>query len=374
MDKITIIGWYGTETIGDRAILGGILRVLSDKYMQYDLSIGSLFPFFSQRCLIEDESYYRELAGGHLGLIHIFDSTSVSALKREVESSTMLCFGGGPLMDISALEIMEYAFWYAHKHHVRTIVCGCGIGPLHKRKYIETVKRIIAIADVVLLRDSTSVETYHQLIGEKEIVSAIDPACFCVTHFVSTYSHELSKNNYVAMNFRDVANDEYSRQYVPRYKEYFARLIENELQKHENPIRLIPMHTFKQGGDDRYYLNEIKSLCTNGARVSVQNMPLSLFDTMKVYYEALYCYGMRFHAVLMQTLLSGRNFIIDYTDPARGKIVGLMRQLGIEDNYRNSYAALANGEMPILEDLPHVDRTILLRKIENYMEVYKQNL
>lgn len=372
MDKITIIGWYGTETIGDRAILGGILRILSQINTQFDLSIGSLFPFFTQRCLIEDEAYYRQLADGHLCSINIFDSTSVTALKKEVRNSNMLCFGGGPLMDISALEIMEYAFLYAHQCHVSTVIFGCGIGPLINRKYIEMVKRILNTADIVILRDATSVTTYHQLYGERNLVSAIDPACFCVTHFLSTSSRGTSPNNYVAMNFRDVTNDEYSRQYVSKYKDYFVDLIENELKKHEYPILLVPMHTFKQGGDDRYYLNEIASSCSDHQRVLVQNKSLSLRDTMKVYYEASYCYGMRFHAVLMQTLLTSRNFVIDYTDPERGKIVGLMRQLEIQDNYCKSYAAITKGEMPFLEELPQVDRTVLLQKVEKYMEVYKQ--
>lgn len=373
MDKITIIGWYGTETIGDRAILGGILRVLSQKNMQFDLSIGSLFPFFTQRCLLEDELYYRQLAEGHLGSISIFDSTSVSALKGEIESSTMLLFGGGPLMDISELEIMEYAFLYAHQCHVSTVIFGCGIGPLNNRKYIKMVKRISDIADIIILRDATSAETYHQLYGERDIVSAIDPACFCVTHFLSLSINGQSQNNYLAMNFRDVTNDQYSRQYVLKYKDYFVNLIENELQKQEYPILLIPMHTFKQGGDDRYYLNAIASLCSDPQRVLVQNKPLSLYNTMKVYHEALYCYGMRFHAVLMQTLLTSRNYVIDYTDPERGKIVGLMRQLEIQNDYCKSYAALAKGVMPTLGVLPKVDRTILLQKVENYFEVYKQN-
>ena len=286
MDKITIIGWYGTETIGDRAILGGILRILSYGNIQFDLSIGSLYPFFSQRCLIEDESYYRQLAGGHLGSINIFDSTSIKALKREVETSNMLCFGGGPLMDIPSLEIMEYAFMYAHRCHVPTAVLGCGVGPLRNRKYIEIVKRILNIADIVILRDATSVETYHLLSGERDIVSAIDPACFCVTHFLSASSDKWSAGNYVAMNFRDVTNDQYGRQYVLIYKDYFVNLIENELQKHEYPILLIPMHTFKQGGDDRYYLNDIASSCSDHQRINVQNKPLSLYETMKVYHEA----------------------------------------------------------------------------------------
>ncbi len=46
MVKIAIIGWYGTETIGDRAILAGILSILNKAYGAYDVKLGSIYPFF----------------------------------------------------------------------------------------------------------------------------------------------------------------------------------------------------------------------------------------------------------------------------------------------------------------------------------------
>ena len=42
MTKIVIIGWYGTETIGDRAILAGLLHLFAETYSSLEVSIGSL--------------------------------------------------------------------------------------------------------------------------------------------------------------------------------------------------------------------------------------------------------------------------------------------------------------------------------------------
>ena len=59
MIRVLIIGWYGTETIGDRAILAGILRSL-DSYLNSDilLTIGSLYPYISERTIFEDRELY----------------------------------------------------------------------------------------------------------------------------------------------------------------------------------------------------------------------------------------------------------------------------------------------------------------------------
>ena len=80
-------------------------------------------------------------------------------------------------------------------------------------------------------------------------------------------------------------------------------------------------------------------------RVDVQNRPLSLRDTMEVYRDARYCYGMRFHSVLLQTILNGNYYILDYTDPTKGKIVGLLESLGIYEQVKQAgkYVSLVDG-------------------------------
>ena len=59
---VSIIGWYGTETLGDRAILDGILCVLDKIEPCCKVNLGSLFPFYSQRTLREEESVFHESA------------------------------------------------------------------------------------------------------------------------------------------------------------------------------------------------------------------------------------------------------------------------------------------------------------------------
>jgi polysaccharide pyruvyl transferase WcaK-like protein len=57
MVKITVIGWYGTETIGDRAILAGLLSLFDEVFGDFELKLGSIYPFFSERTLYEDMDF-----------------------------------------------------------------------------------------------------------------------------------------------------------------------------------------------------------------------------------------------------------------------------------------------------------------------------
>ena len=59
---VSIVGWYGTETCGDRAILDGILSVLGEIEENAIVQLGSLFPFYSKRTLLEEENVLKKTA------------------------------------------------------------------------------------------------------------------------------------------------------------------------------------------------------------------------------------------------------------------------------------------------------------------------
>ena len=340
--KVTIIGWYGTETIGDRAILAGLLNVMSEAFPSLDISIGSLYPFFTERTLVEDADFLREVSGGRLGSISVFDSQSPHRLKVNIKHADLLVVGGGPLMDIPQMSMLEYAFVKAKAYHVKSMLLGCGWGPLTVRKYIQKALRLVDLSDYTVFRDETSVEECRAHGIDKRIVSAIDPAFFACRHFLQT-KKELRKEAYIAINFRDPAAAEktYGDMTVPDNR--FQTIIRDVLDQTELPVCLVPMHYFRIGGDDRSFLQRLAT-SLQSARVTLFQDPLSLRQTMEVYYHAKFCIGMRFHAIVLQTMLNGNNYILDYTNPSNGKIMGMIRQLGIQDQYRHRYVSLHADE------------------------------
>ena len=370
MQNILITGWYGTETIGDRAILAGLVSLFKDVFdEEFRLFISSLYPYLTERTIIEDGDFLIEVSSGKLDSISVFSVSSIIEVRRYVRSCDFVVFGGGPIMDIPDLSIMEYIFRYAKKKKIKTAVLGCGIGPISLNRSINSMHSIIENSDLCIFRDRKSAVEYKRLGGKKEICSCIDPAVFAADYYRRTYPKKTS--DYVAINFRNIVGDSYDDTKSKSYDELFRRIIKTESEN--NKLRLIPMHTFVIGGDDRYYLNYLSEGLKQS--IDVQNRPLSLRDTMEVYRNAHYCYGMRFHSVLLQTILNGNNFILDYTDPTKGKIVGLLESLGIYDQVKQAgkYVSLVEGSLGFTTDSGD-SITIANSVISDYRILYNSKL
>lgn len=371
MTTINIVGWYGTETIGDRAILAGLVHIFSKVFDEYEIQLGSLFPDFTERTVLEDDEFLRHISCGKLSKITLYDSTIKSEINKSVKKSDYLFLGGGPFMDVPATKCLEYAFRYAKKKNVKTGVLGCGYGPIRQDKYISLVKSILSLSDIIIFRDNISKEEYQKVSGNKVCYSSIDPAVFCAHYAKGLFENlDSPKKDEVAINFRDVELDSYQKDRALEYRNYFMTLLDLETQK-DKIIHLVPMHTFYIGGDDRVYLyNLSKNMKTD--KIIVQSKPLSLYETMKIYYDAEYCYGMRFHSVLLQTILNGNNIILDYTDPTKGKIIGLLKQLNVEEQYVNSYVSLPLGQY---EKVTPSNHTIVPDNlIEGFKDIYIKEL
>ncbi len=368
MVTITIIGWYGTETIGDRAIFAGLLRIFSECFDRYVIKWGSLIPHLTERTLLEDNGFYKEISDEKLKRIEIFDSLSAKSLKTNISESDILAIGGGPLMDIQCMYMLEYALKYAKKRKVRTLMLGCGWGPLKQHKYVQSAVHIVQYADLAIFRDSTSMMQFkHHYKGIKDVYSLIDPAFFSAQYFADRYP-QIDDRTYIAVNFRDLKVDESydsSSFELQKLVEFINFLLKRFPEKQ---IKLIPMHTFYVGGDDRIILEKIYR-AVGSERLFVQHKPLSLKETMSIYRDALFCIGMRFHSIVLQTMVNGYNYILDYTEPQKGKIIGMIRQLEMEEQLKGRYASVTHSE-ELLIDEKNSKLEIGNNLIEKYREDY----
>ncbi|CAN2038981.1 Polysaccharide pyruvyl transferase family protein [Candidatus Magnetomoraceae bacterium gMMP-15] len=349
--KITIIGWYGTETIGDRAILFGIIKFLSDVYGNVDIYLGSLYPFFSHRTLAEDYDFYKKFINNSLN-ITLFDSKKNRELNKAIKHSDLIIMGGGPLMHIDPLFMVEYAFKKAKKLNKKTAILGCGIGPLFTNKHKKSVINICLSSDLIILRDNVSKLYLSDIFKEYEINFNLnlihisyDPAIQCSLNFLELDNTPIpSEDSYIAVNLRSFPG-EYSKKNITdivnqnliEIVKYISNTFKTKL------IKLIPMHYFHIGTDDREFLNYI-ALKLNHNNIAVQNKNLNLEETLTIYKNAYLNIGMRFHSVVLQTILNGKNFILDYTEPNKGKIFGFINEIDKQHFYQDRY-------LPLQEDL-----------------------
>lgn len=336
---ITIIGWYGTETIGDRAILAGLLSVLSKALGEFEVRLGSLNPVFTYRTLLEDIEFYRVCSGNPNLSISIFNSQSLLDLRKAIGGAEWLIVGGGPLMDLIEMRMLAYAFYFAKKRKIKTAILGCGWGPLKTHEASQIASTLVRQSSLTILRDDVSKAQCQFVVGiSTPVYSIIDPAFVACKCFRKVYKTPKIDGEYIAVNFRDlsVEKDHYAQGlFFPR----MVKILKQLQEVYECPILLVPMHTFSIGGDDRLILDR---LCSSfqSSNIEVMWSPQNLFDTMSLFANAKVCVGMRFHSVVLQTVLNGKNYIVDYTDPEKGKIIGMLKQINAVNQYRERYESL----------------------------------
>lgn len=369
--EIAIIGWYGTETIGDRAILAGIIDILSKKLSSFTIRIGTLYPFYTERTVEEDYEFYNAISGGKLTSITLFNTKNPFQLKSNIKSSKLLMVGGGPLMDIDEMSMLEYAFIIAKKKRIKSLLFGCGWGPLRKQTIIEKAQHLVELADYTIFRDILSKEQCLKFCSQfsYKIESSIDPAFF-TCHYFKENNLKQRDERFIAVNFRDISleGDHYSRS--PISKDLFINILNSIVSETDIPIKLIPMHNFYIGGDDRVFLTRLENEI-HLPNVHTVQQPLSLYETMNQFYQAKLCIGMRYHSIVLQTMLNGNNYIVDYTDPHNGKIIGMINQMNLHNFYTNRYMSLHNPKDTLLINVTDTKRyQYNVEDILNALNVY----
>lgn len=322
--KVCIIGWYGTETIGDRAILAGTLAFLAQAFDDLTVSLGSLYPFFSERTVAEDKALWEMLIGRTVE-VELFDSSRERALKNAIKSSELLLLGGGPLMDLREMHMLAFAFCYARSHKVKTGVFGCGIGPLEKPVFKKAAVDILKHSDFAIFRDSLSEAAAQRLCDGYKLnsYSAIDPAAYCAFLFKQNGAVPEPAQR-IAINLRKISQEYGDGDTGKRFDDFAVDMVSKIMEANSDcKVMLVPNHYFFVGGDDRSFLNQINYRIGNRG-LRIQNRPQSLHETMATYASSACCVGMRFHSVLLMGLLNGKCRIVNYTGTKKGKIAGFL--------------------------------------------------
>lgn len=323
--KFLIIGWYGTETAGDKAILGEIIHSITKEYNNPKLVLASIYPYISKRTV-------KELGQPNIKIIPTYSSDFWKFIKRV----DVVIMGGGPLMHLDALGFVLLSFFRAKKANKFTHIWGCGIGPLNKnKKYEEAVKTIISLADRVELRDQKSAEWAIAKTKRTDIINIGDPAfnfvkrwmisnkrdnicstlCLCLRDWPNNYKGNLDHNQ-----FNDIKI---------KFEENLAQCILEICREFDLVPKLIPMHHFCIGNDDREFNRHFAKKYLSDLEPIIEIKPLSLHEILNSIYEARLSLCMRFHSIVFAEALEIPYVAIDYT--MGGKIAGFLSDKNKED-------------------------------------------
>jgi polysaccharide pyruvyl transferase WcaK-like protein/MoaA/NifB/PqqE/SkfB family radical SAM enzyme len=329
--RILVCGWYGTETLGDKAILGGILHSLRTGLGVMDLVLVSLFPYVS-------EMSRRQMA--ELADAHIVDPELGVQLAGEAE---LVVFGGGPLMALEQTAEMLAIFEAAKRAGRHTLVAGCGVGPLGDHWHNAAIGQLLKLADVRIYRDKRSRELAAQLgVDTTSDQVAEDPAFTWLNEQEQKVNRakDLDVPKILLLGLRDFPHAQYARHLSSaecrtaklRYEGAVLEALTQLVKLYPDlVIRPLPMCTNHFGGDDRWFYRRL----FRGQHHLTPNLDLSLLGAelapqayCEAYAEATAALTMRFHSVVFALGLGVPTVAIDYT-LGRGKVRSLAERFGV---------------------------------------------
>lgn len=333
--KVLIVGWYGTETAGDKAILWTIInRLRCRSIAPQEVYVSSLYPFISQWTI-------KEMQLDNVSIVETYSKE----FERVCDEVDEIIVGGGPLMDIEPLNHILYAFMRATRHKAITRIEGCGIGPLSSPLYTRLVSEIIRLSDHITLRDSASVNRCLQDFAISDVETVPDPATDYVLHVKSTELLQVAMPPLGSTRNISCFLREWGRDYAFEMNEVEYNLVKHKFeaqlvqlvtfvaQANNAAIHLLPMHTFHVGGDDRvfnrYLAKSISPLLVEKGlqlEVSFARGPISPLEILQSMYHAEFNICMRFHSVLFAEALGVPYIAIDYT--SGGKIKAFLETKG----------------------------------------------
>jgi sulfatase maturation enzyme AslB (radical SAM superfamily)/polysaccharide pyruvyl transferase WcaK-like protein len=360
--RILIVGWYGTETLGDKAILYEVLDGLKHAYAKpIAIDVASIEPYVTINTLYES---------GYA------DQVSVISLEKALQHAkdglyAQAVFGGGPLMSsISYLQNISRIFT-----EVRALggVCklwGCGIGPI--RDSYDDIPNKVAIGAILdscsfsVCRDLPSAalaNTYSPL--SRCLGASLDPAYFWFRKMVVGFDKEKLPSSLSSAEDLKISNILFALRDLP-LGEYYSSLSASDsalLQKSYNSaakrligeaksscgsVYLQPMHRLACGGDDRLFYSQV--LAKTGLEDLVNWQHEKPVDDVSRFMEADLCIVMRYHSLVLALAARKPVVPIDYT--SGGKVGALCDALGIKCLSVGEFSALKISDLKNVATLP----------------------
>jgi polysaccharide pyruvyl transferase WcaK-like protein/MoaA/NifB/PqqE/SkfB family radical SAM enzyme len=327
--KVLICGWYGTETLGDKAILAGVIASLRALLGPIAVTVASLNPYISEMTRMQ----MPELAGSAI--------VDIAGAIAAAGQQDLVVFGGGPIMAIHELADMEAILAAAKRAGVSTLVAGSGVGPVGAPAFQAEIGRVLALADARVYRDAKSLQAATRLgIDTTADAVAEDPAFTWLATMPRRVPVQREAQT-LLLGLRDFPWHDYAEHMTPDQGKAVARRFEDsvlaalERLVDERPhltIRPLPMCTNHFGADDRFFYRGLFQRASDkvAARLdlSLLGRELPPVDYVEAFREGDAMITMRFHSLVFALGLGLPAVAIDYT-LSGGKVTSLAERFGV---------------------------------------------
>jgi polysaccharide pyruvyl transferase WcaK-like protein/MoaA/NifB/PqqE/SkfB family radical SAM enzyme len=312
LSRILLVGWYGTETAGDIAILAGILQEYLNENLRLQFVLFSLYPYYTRLTLQEMDP----TLANHVTVLSYHGPLA----WRASQTCQAVVMAGGPLMDIPETRLIACLFQIFRKQGKPCIVEGCGIGPLNVAEYRQNVIHIARLASRLRVRDQASRELLQSYGLRKTIEVREDPSR---PYIRRSDIHYAGQSSTVIRCFLRELTYEYPQALTPEdATQRLLQFLKNLLAWYpEYRIELWAMHYFPIGNDDRRFAQQLATAISND-RLIVEHKPHLPQEILRAMADAQFCICMRFHSVVFAATIGAPFMAIDYT--SGGKVWGFL--------------------------------------------------
>lgn len=333
--RVLITGWYGTETAGDKAILGEILDYIRACSPNCQIVVSTLDPLVSQQTARELPT----LKGSRIVEIE------KASRARIIDSVDAVILGGGPLETIAQTRELWKIFQQANRGRKARIIFGCGVGPFFNEEIRQQAGAILAMATAGFLRDEASRSLAVEIGGATHLEVACDPALawlrrWSLRHPRGAPFDEPRITSLVRENTFEYVSDMTGAQLAEHNAGTvgaLATILGGAARGLGARIDLLPMHSIWLGGDDRIFNRQVAKRLWKDPRAGI---PKDRIDMERGYLtlESLLtriavgdiAVAMRYHGHLACLALGIPFLSIDYTGRA-GKVGSLVERIGWQE-------------------------------------------
>ncbi|MCD4813017.1 polysaccharide pyruvyl transferase family protein [bacterium] len=322
LKKLFVMGWYGTETTGDKAILTGILQNIQQDFGEVDTTIASYHPFYTRRTVSE------------IGNVKIkIVSIGTASCSRALHQSDLIVMGGGPLMEIrDVVDVLRFVLKGRLQRKI-TMLYGIGVGPLYSKRLKRVVKLIVQLADIVTVRDQRSMDCLQAMGAAKGVELSIDPSTVYLLGHPGRHLRKTEKIKKIGFsirawprNYAATLSEEVFKEKLMMLVQVYAEVIEYLVKTQHAEVTLVPMNTFYVGDDDRDILEQIQAALPDEVKTRIvtgTGAPSEIAGEIAA--QDLFI-GMRFHSVVFAATLGVPVIALDYTH-GKGKVSGFMEMM-----------------------------------------------
>ncbi len=375
-EKVLIMGWYGTETTGDKAILGEVVSFLKERSPQCKIVVTTL-----------SEKVSRQTAN-EIGLLkdcQIVNLRNASTPKL-IEKCDAVIFGGGPIMQSNALVDIWKIFREANRQKKARIIFGCGLGPFHTKEMENIARQILQMSTSGFFRDEESLEYAKNLTPDNEFDFACDPALGYLKRIGRNATNseiDSTETNIVTLlraNTREFLNhstlDEYNEHLAKSLGVFLSTIVKSK----EIGVKMLAMNCHYLGGDDRLFNRLVEKYSEQSGKIYVKRKYMTLDYILNSLNMSSSALAMRYHGHLFCLALSVPFISINYTG-RKGKIDSLIRRIGYDEwsvdwtrsdekSLEKKYDTLLEEEKGIKEHLSKEYRKMVLELEKVYNNIW----